>query len=60
MIEKIEKMRNGEKIKCSCGEGFISAVGNPKGTHLFKCDGCGKAITMTKKINIKEYINQAS
>ena len=40
-IEKIEKMRNGEKIKCPrCDTGFISAVGNPQTTYLFRCKYC--------------------
>ena len=44
-IEKIEKMRNGEKIKCPrCDTGFISAVGNPQTTYLFRCNNCGKSL----------------
>ena len=50
VFERIEKMRNGEKIKCpKCENGHISAVGEPKTTSLFKCDECGIAMRMTKK-----------
>ena len=38
---RIEKMRNGEKIKCPrCETGFISAVGDPKTTKVFRCGCC--------------------
>lgn len=47
-LERIKRMRNGEKIKCSrCEDGYISAVGNPKTTNVFKCDKCGKGIVLT-------------
>jgi hypothetical protein len=46
--ERIEKMRKGEKIKCTrCSDGFISAIGNPKTTNVFKCDHCKTAIVLT-------------
>ena len=53
---RIEKMRNGEKIKCpKCKEGYISAVGNPKTTKVFRCDTCetGMVLTVPYK-NIEE------
>ena len=37
--KRIEKMRNGEKIKCPrCKTGLFSAVGDPKTTKVFRCD----------------------
>jgi hypothetical protein len=45
---RIEKMRNGEKIKCpKCDSGFISAVGDPKKTKVFTCDVCQTGIILT-------------
>lgn len=47
-LERIKRMRNGEKIKCShCKDGYISAVGNPKITNVFKCDKCETGIVLT-------------
>lgn len=44
---RIEKMRNGEKIKCPrCELGFISAIGEPKTTNVFKCDHCFTGIVL--------------
>lgn len=48
-IEMIKKMRNGEKISCPKCNGFISAVGNPKTTSLFKCNTCDTSMLLTKK-----------
>ena len=46
--ERIEKMRNGEKIKCPrCENGYIFAVGNPETTNVFKCNQCGIGIVQT-------------
>jgi uncharacterized protein (DUF983 family) len=46
--ERIEKMRNGDKIKCPrCEDGFFSAVGDPTTTNVFKCDHCETGITLT-------------
>lgn len=46
--ERIDKMRNGEKIKCpKCEKGFFSAVGNPNSTKVFRCDACQTGITLT-------------
>jgi DNA-directed RNA polymerase subunit RPC12/RpoP len=46
--ERIEKMRNGEKVKCpKCESGFFSAVGNPKSTRVVRCDACHTGITLT-------------
>ena len=45
---RIEKMRNGEKIKCPrCELGFISAIGDPKTTNVFRCDACQTGMTLT-------------
>ena len=45
---RIERMRNGEKIKCPrCENGFWAAVGDPKTTHVFRCDGCGSGMVLT-------------
>lgn len=49
---RIEKMRNGEKIKCPrCDGGFFSAVGDPKTTNVFRCDTCQTGMTITVKDN---------
>ena len=46
--EKIEKMQNGEKIKCTrCEHGYVSAVGDPKTTNVFQCDSCETAMVLT-------------
>ncbi len=46
--ERIKKMRNGEKIKCPrCEEGFISAVGDPQKTKVFRCDKCQTGMVLT-------------
>lgn len=51
--ERIEKMRNGEKIKCPrCENGYISAVGNPEETKVFKCDQCGRGIVLTVPMKV--------
>ncbi len=54
--KRIEKMRNGEKIKCPhCKDGFFSAVGDPKTTKVFRCDNCEKGMVLTVPyINIQE------
>lgn len=45
--ERIETMRNGGKIKCpKCDDGYISAVGNPKTTNVFKCNHCATGMTL--------------
>ena len=45
---RIEKMRNGEKIKCPrCEGGFISAIGDPKTTKVFRCDCCETGLVLT-------------
>lgn len=48
-IEKINKMRNGEKIKCTKCGGYVSAIGEPKTAYLFKCNGCGTSMMTTRK-----------
>ena len=49
---RVEKMRNGEKIKCPrCDKGFISAKGNPITTKVFKCDKCQTGIILTVPYN---------
>jgi hypothetical protein len=46
--ERINKMRNGERIKCpECENGYFSAVGNPETTKIFRCDLCHTSITLT-------------
>lgn len=50
--ERIEKMRNGEKIKCPrCEKGYISAIGEPENTKTFRCDTCQIGITLTIPYN---------
>lgn len=52
---RIEKMRNGEKIKCpSCQDGYIAAVGNPKTTNVFSCDTCKVSMVLTLAHTWKE------
>ena len=49
-IEKINKMRNGEKIKCTkCDNGYVSAIGKPQTAYLFRCNGCGTSMITTRK-----------
>lgn len=46
-LNRINRMRNGEKIKCPrCEGGHMAAVGDPKHTHVFRCDKCGTSIVM--------------
>ena len=53
--ERIEKMRNGEKIKCPrCEGGFFSAVGDPKTTKVFRCDTCQTGMTLTVPLDISK------
>lgn len=55
--QRIEKMRNGEKIKCPrCEDGFISAIGNPKTTLVFGCDRCQTGISL--RISITDKLKQ--
>lgn len=54
-LERIEKMRNGEKIKCPrCEKGYISAIGDPKKTKTFRCDNCQTGISLTIPYKMKE------
>ena len=49
--ERIERMRNGEKLPCpKCKEGLFSAIGDPKTTNMFGCDKCSAAMTLTVPI----------
>lgn len=51
-VERIQKMRSGEKIKCTkCADGFVSAVGKPENAYLFKCDRCDLNIFITRNPN---------
>lgn len=51
--ERIERMRNGEKLKCPrCKNGYISAAGNPKTTNVFRCDRCKTGIVLTVPLKI--------
>ena len=46
--KRIERMRNGEKIKCPfCEKGYWVAKGNPKTTNVFGCDKCEKGMVLT-------------
>ena len=46
--KRIERMRNGEKIKCPfCEKGYWGAKGNPKTTNVFGCDKCEKGMVLT-------------
>lgn len=55
-IERIERMRKGEKVKCpKCDDGFISAVGEPSEAYFFKCDGCGISMVMRRNIDLSKY-----
>lgn len=54
-IERIEKMRNGEKIKCPrCENGYISAVGEPKEAIVFRCDSCPTGMSLRIPYKMKE------
>lgn len=56
-VDRINKLYNGEKLKCpKCKDGYISAVGNPKMTNLFRCDECGLAIVPRIAVNVNDYI----
>lgn len=46
--EMISEMRKGNKVKCPKCDGYISAIGKPKETSLFRCDGCGTSMILTK------------
>ena len=49
--DKFERMRNGEKIPCKCGKGYIYAVGeNKKASNYFRCDACG--LHMIFRVNV--------
>ena len=51
-MERIEKMQNGEKIKCPrCEDGYISAAGDPKTTNVFKCSHCETGIILRVPMN---------
>lgn len=53
MVEKIttigiiEKLRNGEKVKCTeCGKGFYVPFGDYKTSTRFTCDVCKAKINI--------------
>lgn len=47
-LERIEQMRNGQKIKCPrCEAGYILAVGNPETTNVFRCNKCETGMILT-------------
>lgn len=51
--ERVEKMRNGEKLPCpKCSGGLFSAVGNPKTTNTFSCNKCNLKMTLTVPIEL--------
>ena len=50
---RIEKMRNGEKLKCPrCENGYFSAIGEPKTTKVFRCNTCNAGMVLTVPMNI--------
>ena len=50
--KRIERMRNGEKIKCpKCTDGYFSAIGDPKSTKVVRCDKCETAMVLTVPYN---------
>ena len=52
-MDNLQRMRNGEKIKCpKCERGFISAVGDPKTTNVFRCDAC--QTSMVLRVSLKD------
>ena len=52
---RIEKMRNGEKLKCPrCKDGLFSAVGDPKTTKVFRCDHCQTGMVLTVPLNLNK------
>lgn len=55
MNDYVERMRNGEKIKCpKCKEGYFAAVGDPKTTKVFRCDFCKLAMVLTIPLSIND------
>lgn len=53
--KRIERMRNGEKIKCPfCEKGYWGAKGNPKTTNVFGCDKCEKGMVLTIPLKLGE------
>lgn len=51
--ERIEKMRNGEKLPCPrCSGGLFSTVGDPKTTNTFGCNKCSLRMTLTVPIKL--------
>lgn len=47
MIERMKKLRNGEKVVCKkCKEGTMQPVGDCKTTHCFVCDECGAKLNI--------------
>jgi len=49
--ERIERMRNGEKLPCpKCADGWFSALGDPKTTKVFACDKCSTSMILTQRM----------
>lgn len=41
ILQRLKKMRNGEKVTCKhCGKGIMQPVGDYKTTYCFVCDNC--------------------
>lgn len=47
LIDRIKKLRNGEKVSCKhCKKGIMQPIGDYKTTNCFVCDNCGKRINI--------------
>lgn len=47
MLERLNKLRNGEVVTCKqCGKGIMKPHGDYRTTHCFVCDSCGKRINI--------------
>ncbi len=50
-LERIRRMRNGERIKCpKCDKGYWVALGTPETAYAFHCDSCDLGMVLTKRI----------
>lgn len=47
IMERLKRLRNGEKVACrSCETGIMLPIGNYKTTYCFKCNVCGARINI--------------
>ena len=52
--KRIERMRNGEKLKCPrCKAEAFGALGNPETSKVFRCSQCGCGMSLTVPMRIK-------